>query len=215
MTYGSTRFAIYETIKEKTIPSGQQPGFAPLVSAAAASGFVGGMVSNPADISNVRMQNDASLPKQDRKTYRHVLDALNRIGKEEGVPGYFRALWPNCFRAAGMTACQLASYDGFKSLLTGKLGFQDVPPAQLAASLLASLVATTVCSPLDVIKTKAMSEPGRLSMMPRAVETSKCEGFRWVLRGWLPSFVRLGPHTIATLLFLEQQKALFRTFKQR
>jgi dicarboxylate transporter 10 len=215
VTYGSTRFAIYETIKEKTTPSGKQPGFALLVSAAATSGFVGGMVGNPADISNVRMQNDASLPKQDRKNYGHVFDALARIGKEEGPSGYFRGLWPNCFRAAGMTACQLASYDGFKNLLTGRLGLQDAPPAQLAASLLASLVATTVCSPLDVIKTKAMSEPGRFSMMQLAVEMSKREGFRWVLRGWLPSFVRLGPHTIATLLFLEQQKALYRALKER
>ena len=36
------------------------------------------------------------------------------------------------------------------------------------------------------------------------------EGLTWMFRGWVPSFVRLGPHTIATFLFLEQHKRLYR-----
>jgi hypothetical protein len=32
-------------------------------------------------------------------------------------------------------------------------------------------------------------------------------------RGWVPSFIRLGPHTIATFLFLEEHKKLYRKLK--
>jgi dicarboxylate transporter 10 len=41
----------------------------------------------------------------------------------------------------------------------------------------------------------------------------KLEGVGWMFRGWVPSFIRLGPHTIATFLFLEQHKKLYRKFK--
>lgn len=175
---------------------------------------MGGMVGNPADVSNVRMQHDASLPNVARRNYRSVFDALARMGKEEGFSGYVRGIWPNCICAAGMTSCQLASYDGFKTLLTGKVGLGDTTSTQFIASILASLVATTVCSPSDVIKTKVMSASGGSSMVQIVTDITKKEGLRWVFRGWLPSFVRLGPHTVATLLFLEQHRTLDRMVKE-
>jgi len=35
----------------------------------------------------------------------------------------------------------------------------------------------------------------------------------WMFRGWVPSFIRLGPHTVATFLFLEQHKKMYRKLK--
>jgi dicarboxylate transporter 10 len=45
-------------------------------------------------------------------------------------------------------------------------------------------------------------------------DISRTQGVRWIFRGWLPSFVRLGPHTVATLFFLEQQKVIYRLLKE-
>jgi len=41
----------------------------------------------------------------------------------------------------------------------------------------------------------------------------RLEGVGWMFRGWVPSFIRLGPHTIATFLFLEQHKKMYRKLK--
>jgi dicarboxylate transporter 10 len=212
VTYGSTRFAIYETAKEKLSPKEAPPSLYILIPAATMSGFIGGIVGNPADIANVRMQHDKSQLVEARKNYRSVFDALARIGREEGIRGYARGIWLNCIRGAGMTGCQLASYDGFKILLTGKIGLKDGSGTQFIASVLASLVATTVCSPFDVIKTRAMSSSGGTSIMQTVREITAAEGPRWVFRGWLPSFARSAPQTVTCLFFLEQQKLIYRRF---
>lgn len=102
-------FAIYETRKENLTNSAQRPSLAVLIPAAAISGFLGGIVGTPADAANVRMQHDASLPEGARRSYRSVFDTLASMGRDEGLKVYVRGLWPNCFRAAGMTCCQLAS----------------------------------------------------------------------------------------------------------
>lgn len=184
-----------------------------LIPAAAISGFIGGVIGNPADIANIRMQNDGSLPRASRLNYCTVVDALFRIQKEEGFRGYYRGLGVNCSRAALVTTCQLSSYDGFKVLFIDKAKFKDCTTTHLAASIFASIVATTICSPVDVIKTQLMSRTDTPGLRNIVAELTRKEGLCWMFRGWVPSFVRVGPHTIATLLFLEQHRRLYNMYR--
>jgi dicarboxylate transporter 10 len=79
------------------------------------------------------------------------------------------------------------------------------------------LVATTVCSPLDVVKTRIMNAHGKddirrpLKMMKYMVQH---EGVGSLFRGWMPAFIRLGPHTIVTFIVLEQLKDWHRQYHQ-
>lgn len=174
---------------------------------------MGGIAGNPADVLNVRMQHDAALPPEKRRYYKNAIDGLIRMTREEGWRSLFRGVGANSMRAVLMTASQLASYDGFKRLLLGKTTLKDDLTTHFSASLLAGFVATTVCSPVDVIKTRVMSahtKEGLLLLLRRWVAN---EGVGWVFKGWVPSFVRLGPHTIATFLFLEQHKKIYRRVK--
>ena len=83
----------------------------------------------------------------------------------------------------------------------------------LGASVGAGFVATTVCSPFDVVKTRLMSGEGKEGLGVLLGRVWRTEGVGWMFRGWVPSFVRLGPHTVATFLFLEQFKGAYRTLK--
>ena len=112
-----------------------------------------------------------------------------------------------------MTASQLASYDEFKRILVWKLGMEDSLTTHFSASFLAGFVATTVCSPVDVIKTRVMSAHTKEGLLTLLTRIWANEGVGWMFRGWVPSFVRLGPHTIATFLFLEQHKKIYRRLK--
>lgn len=180
---------------------------------AAVSGFIGAIFGTPSDIANIRMQNDKSLPMQHRRNYRHVFDAWYQMKQREGWRAFVQGIWPNCFRSGIMTASQLASYDGFKRLLQRLSDTSEEKPLiHFSASLLASLVATTVSNPMDVIRTQLMSSAKKLSVLTIVRELFAAEGIRWVFRGWTPSFVRLGPQTIATLVFLEQHKRLYRNW---
>jgi dicarboxylate transporter 10 len=162
------------------------------------------------------MQHDAALPAAQRRNYKNALHGLVQMTRTEGAASLFRGVWPNSTRAVLMTASQLASYDSFKRLCLEKLGMKDNLVTHFTASLMAGFVATTVCSPVDVIKTRVMTaspaDRGQ-SLLSLLRDIYRKEGFTWVFRGWVPSFIRLGPHTIATFIFLEEHKKLYRTLK--
>ncbi|KAK1754606.1 mitochondrial dicarboxylate transporter [Echria macrotheca] len=221
LTYSTTRFGIYEELKTRFAPprrsdSGQPakpPSFALLIAMASASGFIGGFAGNPADVLNVRMQHDASLPAAERRNYAHALDGLLRMAREEGLGSWFRGVVPNSARAAAMTASQLASYDVFKRTLISLTPMQDSLSTHFSASFLAGIVAATVTSPIDVIKTRIMSAQSSLGLPQLLGEIYAAEGLRWMFKGWVPSFLRLGPQTICTFLFLETHRKVYRKVK--
>ena len=210
ITYSTTRFGVYEQLKQVFTSTKEQPSFLALVAMASTSGFLGGIAGTPADILNVRMQNDASLAAADRRNYKHAIDGLVRISREEGFAALFRGVWPNSVRAMLMTASQLASYDVFKRELLIRANMGDNLYTHFTASLMAGFVATTICSPVDVIKTRVMSAKTKESLVPLLTRIMANEGMGWVFKGWVPSFIRLGPHTIATFMFLEQHKKIYR-----
>ncbi|EME49243.1 hypothetical protein DOTSEDRAFT_68120 [Dothistroma septosporum NZE10] len=212
ITYSTTRFGVYEELKQR-FSSDTQPSFSALVAMASTSGFLGGVAGNPADIMNVRMQNDAALPKDQRRNYRHAIDGLIRMSREEGVSSLFRGVWPNSMRAVLMTASQLASYDVFKRQILDYTSMGDNLATHFTASLMAGFVATTVCSPVDVIKTRVMGAHTKEGIVSVVTKITANEGLIWMFKGWVPSFIRLGPHTIATFLFLEQHKKIYRKVK--
>ncbi|KAI4157433.1 MAG: hypothetical protein LQ342_008292 [Letrouitia transgressa] len=157
---------------------------------ASTSGFLGGVAGNPADVLNVRMQHDAALPLAQRRNYRHAFDGIVRMTREEGWRSLFRGVLPNSMRAVLMTASQLASYDGFKKLLLNKTSLGDSPATHFTASFLAGFVATTICSPVDVVKTRIMSAKDTEALVGLLTRIYKAEGVKWVFKGWVPSFIR-------------------------
>ncbi|PQE32963.1 mitochondrial dicarboxylate carrier protein [Rutstroemia sp. NJR-2017a WRK4] len=213
ITYSTTRFGVYEELKSDFTKGNRSPSFPILIAIASSSGFLGGVAGNPADVLNVRMQHDAALPPEQRRNYKNAIDGLIRMTREEGWRSLFRGVWPNSMRAVLMTASQLASYDGFKRLLIGKTSMEDGLATHFTASFMAGFVATTVCSPVDVIKTRIMSSHESKGLAKLLTDVYKVEGVGWMFRGWVPSFIRLGPHTIATFLFLEQHKKIYRSLR--
>jgi solute carrier family 25 (mitochondrial dicarboxylate transporter), member 10 len=219
VTYSTVRFGVYEDLKARyrPDPSPQNPKgqttLPQLLLMSSAAGFLGGIAGNPGDVLNVRMQSDFAKPPEKRRNYKHALDGLVRMIREEGPTSIARGIWPNSSRALLMTSSQLASYDVFKETMLQRFGAPDNIVTHFAASLAAGFVATTICSPVDVVKTRIMSAGGEIGIASLLKETTKREGWGWMLRGWVPSFIRLGPQTIATMIFFEQHKTWYRSWK--
>jgi len=195
ITYSTTRFGIYEELKTRfTRPDGRPPSSLTLIALSSAAGFAGGIVGNAADVLNVRMQHDAALPPAERRNYKHAIDGMLRMAREEGgLASWFRGVWPNSLRAAAMTASQLASYDAFKALLLRYTPLGDTLTTHFSASFLAGVAAATVTSPIDVVKTRVMSSSGKQSVVALLRDITAAEGLAWMFKGWVPSFLRLGP----------------------
>ena len=158
-------------------------------------------------------QADARLPKDKRRAYRHVFDALRRMANDEGFGALYKGLLPNVLRGMLMTMGQLATYDEIKQQLVTKTNglFKDNFLTYVVSSTLAGGVATLMTQPVDVVKTRIMmAAPGRYSGMLHCLgDTVRSEGLMALYKGVVPSFTRLGPHTVLTFVFLEQIRALY------
>jgi dicarboxylate transporter 10 len=58
-----------------------------------------------------------------------------------------------------------------------------------------------------------MSAGRKVSILEALQRATRKEGLFWIFRGWLPSFVRLGPQTIVTMVFFEQHKKIYRKWQ--
>lgn len=209
-TYTTVRFGIYDLLKEHVIPQKELTNMAYLLPSSMFSGAVGGLAGNFADVVNIRMQNDSALEPHLRRNYRNAFDGVWKIYRHEGGVKTLLTGWkPNMVRGVLMTASQVVTYDIFKNYLVTTLDFDPAhKTTHFSASLLAGLVATTICSPADVIKTRIMNankaeNKSSIKILTTALRT---EGPSFMFRGWLPSFTRLGPFTMLIFFAIEQLK---------
>ncbi|NWX93521.1 DIC protein, partial [Nothoprocta pentlandii] len=210
MTYSLTRFAIYETARDH-LGRGTQgpPPFYQKVLLGAVGGFTGGFVGTPADMVNVRMQNDMKQPAHLRRNYSHALDGMYRVLREEGLKKLFSGATMASSRGALVTVGQLSCYDQAKQLVLTTGLLSDNIFTHFLASFIAGGCATFLCQPLDVLKTRLMNSQGEYRGVSHcAMETAKLGPLAFY-KGFVPAAIRLVPHTVLTFVFLEQLRKYF------
>ncbi|KAJ1962265.1 Mitochondrial dicarboxylate transporter [Dipsacomyces acuminosporus] len=216
-TYTMTRFAVYDIVKDRLGHRDGSPLNTPeIVLATLCSGLAGGIVGNPAEVLNVRMQNDQSLPPELRRNYRNAIHGLLLMVREEGPRSLSIGLAPSLIRATLATASQFVSYDKFKAQLLAA-GYKDSVSVHFAASFMAGLVATTVCSPADVIKSRTMaslrSQPMHQLHSPNVWHVCRSiyvsEGLAAFFKGWVPSYIRLCPQLVITFVIYEKLRKMY------
>ncbi|KAJ2453787.1 Mitochondrial dicarboxylate transporter [Coemansia sp. RSA 2336] len=224
-TYTMTRFAIYDMTKAALQhPDGTLTGLE-LSLATLLSGIAGGIVGNPAEILNVRMQNDQALPPHMRRNYQNAANGLYQMLAAEGVRSLSIGLAPSLIRATLATGSQFVSYDILKAYLLDA-GYPDSLSVHFTASFIAGLVATTVCSPADVIKSRVMAslklqdalKPHAAARVPGVWSTARniyrSEGVRAFFKGWVPSYIRLCPQLVITFVIYEKLRKTYFQYKQ-
>ncbi len=78
----------------------------------------------------------------------------------------------------------------------------------IISSLITGLVATSMAAPFDLIKTRAMNSTQNLSVITIFKDVVKNEGALTLFRGWLPSYLRIGPHALICFPLFEQIRRL-------
>jgi len=211
LTYSTTRFAIYEVAKQQVSPNGEPITFQKRLAMAAVAGGCGGIVGTPGDMVNVRMQNDMKVPKEQRRNYKHAIDGMARVAREEGFAKLFSGVDWATGRAILMTVGQLCFYDQVKMMLLDTPYFTEGVTTHFTASLCAGAIATTMTQPLDVLKTRSMNaKPGEFKGAMDLIRfTAQSGGPMAFYKGYIPAFVRLGPQTILTFIFFEQLRMNF------
>ncbi len=149
-------------------------------------------------VALVRMTSDGALPREQRRHYSSVFNALNRITSEEGYSVLWRGATPTVCRAMVVNAAQLASYSQAKQAIKPYFHLEDGVPLHFAASLVSGLVTTVASLPVDLAKTRMqnMLEKEYKNGLDVIVKVVQQEGFLKLWRGFLPYYLRCAPHTV-------------------
>ncbi|VDM96610.1 unnamed protein product [Thelazia callipaeda] len=121
--------------------------------------------------------------------FKGTTDAFIRIAKTEGIRSLWSGLSPTLIMAVPATVFYYTVYDNMLCWLRKIHGERYWTP--LIAGSTARLVAVTVVSPIELIRTKMQSERLTYKDIGLAIKRSKAvEGWVSLWRGWSPSLLR-------------------------
>lgn len=201
--YTTARLGLFDTfmntLKARAEAKGNAIGFAERAGAGLTAGGLAAMISNPADLTLIRMQSDGLKPVAERKNYKSVIDALSRIAKAEGVPALWSGAYPTVVRAMALNFGQLAFFSEAKAQLKDT---SLSPRAQtLTASAVAGFFASFFSLPFDFVKTRLQKQSkgpnGELpykGMVDCFKKVALEEGPLRFYRGFSTYYVRIAPH---------------------
>lgn len=181
------------------------------------AGGIGSVVGTPADLVLIRMQSDSTLPAEQRRNYKNVIDAFSRIVREEGFLSLWKGCAPTVVRAMSLNLGMLVSYDESKERLEKRLGKERANTTWVLSSLISGGIAAAMSLPFDNVKTK-MQKMTRLpdgtmpykSLMDCAIKTATNESIIGFWAG-LPTYIlRIAPHVMITLVASEYLKKVLK-----
>jgi solute carrier family 25 protein 34/35 len=175
-----------------------------VVSAGAVSGALGALLSSPFNLIKTRLQSATSTFKDagDQHHYRSVLDAAKKIVRSKGILGLWDGAGASVLRTSVGSAVQLSSYTFCKRHLSTE--YTIVPSAT------SSLFTIIAMNPFDVVMTRMYNQSGLRysSVFDCFRQIVQCEGIKGLYKGFIPNYIRVGPHTILTLIFYENLKII-------
>ncbi|XP_052756776.1 mitochondrial uncoupling protein Bmcp [Galleria mellonella] len=214
-TYGTIKFGTYYSMK-KAIAKHRADGGTKehLLTNTFCAAFAGGLssaIANPTDVLKVRMQTGTERGG--------VARCAAATWRREGARGLWRGAGATAQRAAVIAAVELPAYDACKRRLLPALG--DAPPNHLASSLLASLGSAVASTPLDVVRTRLMNQrrvKDHIASQHEVIykgtidcfmQTVRNEGFLALYKGFVPTWLRMGPWNIIFFITYEQLKQFY------
>ncbi|XP_037684362.1 solute carrier family 25 member 34 isoform X2 [Choloepus didactylus] len=189
----SVRFYCYSLACQAGLA--QQPGG--IVVAGALAGALGAFVGSPA--------------------YLTVLGALTTIWRQQGLAGLWRGVGGAVPRVMVGSAAQLATFASAKAWVQERQWLpEDSWLVALAGGMISSVAVVAVMTPFDVVSTRLYNQPvdragrGRLygGLADCLVKIWRQEGPLGLFKGLSLTYLRLGPHTILSMLFWDKLRNL-------
>lgn len=216
VSYTSICMVLYEPLRDifgaNKGPRSEVP-FLNKFLAGGCAGAIGISIANPVDVIKVRMQADKT-----GLLYRSVGDAFTKIYQREGLRGFLRGMPPNIQRGFVVNAAELGTYDHSKEFLITSGLLPDGIFAHTGASFIAGLAGAAASNPIDVMKTRLMSQPTDASgrgvlyrgMTDCATQTYREGGVKAFYKGFIPNWMRKAPWCVIFFVTYEKYRAILK-----
>ncbi|ORZ22933.1 mitochondrial carrier domain-containing protein [Absidia repens] len=176
-------FATYEFCKD--LYGANRQGHHPLASAAAGATatFAHDALMNPFDVIKQRMQLGDSA-------YRSVRECARKVFAKEGAVAFYISLPTTLAMSVPFQSIQFATYEYFRKVLNPKGGYD--PSTHVMAGGLAGAIASSLTTPLDVVKTllqtRGQSHDVRIRSATGLIDAASIIKERYGLRGFFRGF---------------------------
>lgn len=210
--YASTRFGLFETFRDKLHEVRGKTDFASRVGVGAVAGGIAAYISCPMEVAVVRLSNDSTLPLNERRNYKGVVDTATRIVKEEGVGAFWRGSTPFVQRAMMVGVFQVATLDQFKGMYANLLDQRkNSIPNVFCAAMTSGLLYSLATMPLESSKNRMASQkpdpttgklPYQTTLQTMRAVSAK-EGFMALYNGFFPYYARCGGHTVSMFVIVQ------------
>jgi solute carrier family 25 oxoglutarate transporter 11 len=216
--YASSRLGLFDTCRDWLHEYRGKTDFAGRVVVGAATGAAAAVISCPMEVATVRMSNDVTLPPEERRNYKGVVDVFKRIYTEEGISAFWRGSVPFAQRAALVGVFQVATLDQFKELYAHYLNQKKGSLSNVFCSAMSSgLIYSIATMPLEASKNRMASQKpdsvtGKLpytSTLQTMKTVTANEGFLALYNGFLPYYIRCGGHTIAMFITVQMMRDFY------
>ncbi|KAL4239653.1 hypothetical protein ACF0H5_000460 [Mactra antiquata] len=201
--YSGFRMIIYEGLRDHVFtrnPDGSFPLWKSVI-VSAICGALGQFAASPTDLVKIQMQMEGRRRLEGKPVrIKNTGHAFSKIFKESGIRGLWRGWVPNVHRSILVNVGDLVTYDTVKRQLLLKTSLPDNFILHGITSACSGFVASVMCTPADVVKTRIMNQPtenGRPVLYKNSIEclikTVRQEGIMALYKGFLPNYCRLGP----------------------
>mmetsp|Transcript_26738 Transcript_26738/g.35129 ORF Transcript_26738/g.35129 Transcript_26738/m.35129 type:complete len:349 (-) Transcript_26738:198-1244(-) len=208
---GAVKFAVYEVSKkwiQKRIPEEWIP-YSHFVCAAGAM-LASSFVLVPGELLKQKLQAGVATS---------IAGGIKTIYQTEGLMGFFTGFGATLIRDIPYTMLELGLYDNFKTLFMKAQGHSF--PSQkdeLYSAALTGGIAGYVTNPLDIIKTKLMTQQigqAKTGFMQAANSILETEGVPGLFKGSIARVTWLTPFTIIYLPLYEATKRVLLDVKKK
>ncbi|EIN12582.1 mitochondrial NAD transporter [Punctularia strigosozonata HHB-11173 SS5] len=186
-------------------PYGREHPWALHILSAMAAGACSTFATNPMWVIKTRFMTQSA----DEVRYRHTLDAVLTIYRQEGWRAFYRGLFPSLLGIAHV-AVQFPLYEQLKILAHGGSSEPLSSGAILLCSGTAKMVASVTTYPHEVIRTRLqihrreLDTPARTpGVLRTAMDVVTKEGWRGLYRGLSINLIRTVPNSAVTMLTYE------------
>ncbi|XP_076312583.1 kidney mitochondrial carrier protein 1-like [Tachypleus tridentatus] len=217
-TYGTIKIGIYYSLKNALIRDAHDETLLKNVVCGVIAGVISSSIANPTDVLKVRMQ-----AQHHQYAKKGMFNCFVNIYKNEGIRGLWKGVGPTAQRAAIVVGVELPVYDITKKnlILSGLLA--DNVITHFISSFIAGVTGAIASTPIDVVRTRLMNqrrlkaavvngsraEVVYTSSLQCAIQTVQTEGFLALYKGFVPTWVRLGPWNIIFFIVYEHLKKLY------
>ncbi|XP_050083039.1 mitochondrial uncoupling protein 4-like isoform X1 [Anopheles aquasalis] len=213
LVYSGVRIVTYDAIRKKLRNGKDHFALWQSALAGVGAGSLAQWLASPADLVKVHVQMEGRRRLQGLEPRVHsAAHAFREIIARGGIFGLWKGSVPNVQRAALVNLGDLTTYDTVKHFIMHKTGLPDCHVVHIMSSICAGLVAATMGTPADVVKTRVMNQPtdasGKGLLYKGSIDclqqTIGKEGFFALYKGFLPVWIRMAPWSLTFWLSFEQ-----------